>query len=153
MIEPGQKAPTFSLPDQAGTVHTLDQFSGGPLVVYFYPKDDTPGCTKEACSFRDNWQALVDAGISVVGISADSVESHAAFAGKFSLPFPLLSDPEMEVIKAYGAYGEKNMYGKKFEGILRTTFLIDSDGVVTRVFKRPKSAIHAEEVLTALGGA
>ncbi len=151
MIETGQKAPDFILPDQNGERHQLSTHYGNPIVVYFYPKDDTPGCTKEACSFRDNWDALKGAGVTVFGISADSVESHKSFAEKHSLPFPLLSDPEMAVIKEWGAFGMKNMYGKKFESILRYTFVIDENGVVKKVFKRPKNDIHAEEVLGALG--
>ena len=151
MIETGQKAPDFILPDQYGERHQLSKHYGKPIVVYFYPKDDSPGCTKEACSFRDNWDALKEAGVTVFGISADSVESHKSFAEKFQLPFSILSDPEMGVIKEWGAFGMKNMYGKKFESILRYTFVIDEAGVVKKVFKRPKNEIHAEEVLAALG--
>mgnify|MGYP002875576398 CR=1 FL=1 len=150
MIEAGQTAPDFALPDQHGAIHRLSDHRGSPAVVYFYPKDDTPGCTKEACSFRDNWQALQDAGIAVFGISADDVESHRSFADKHNLPFPILSDPEMNTIQAYGAWGMKNMYGKKFESILRYTFVIDGDGTVIKVFKRPRTEIHAEEVLVAV---
>lgn len=150
MVEVGQKAPEFSLPDQNGKIVSLSDFQGAPLAVYFYPRDNTPGCTREACSFRDNWDSLTREGIAVVGISGDSVESHAGFSKKLSLPFPILSDPDLKVIKAYGAYGEKNMYGKRIEGILRTTFVLDELGVVIKVYKRPKSAIHGEEVLLAL---
>ena len=150
MLETGQNAPDFELPDQHGSLHRLSDHRGGPVVVYFYPKDDTPGCTKEACSFRDNWDELKAAGVTVFGISADEVASHKAFAEKHSLPFPLLADPEMGTIQAYGAWGMKNMYGKKFESILRYTFVIDGEGTVTRVFKRPRTEIHAEEVLAAL---
>lgn len=151
MVETGQTAPDFELPDQHGRTHRLSDHRGAPVVVYFYPKDDTPGCTKEACSFRDNWDTLAARGITVFGISADDVASHRSFAEKHQLPFPILADPDMETIQAYGAWGIKNMYGKKFESILRYTFLIDADGVVTKVFKRPRTEIHAEEVLNALG--
>jgi peroxiredoxin Q/BCP len=150
MIEPGQQAPDFTLTDQHGAKHTLSGYRGDPVVVYFYPKDDTPGCTKEACSFRDNWDALRHANVTVFGISADDVASHAAFATKYNLPFPILADPTMDVIRAWGAWGTKNMYGKLSEGIMRYTYVLDAEGVVTKVFKRPKTDIHAEEVLAAL---
>ncbi len=151
MIEHGQQAPDFTLPDQKGEHHRLSDHRGKAVVVYFYPRDDTPGCTKEACSFRDHRQALYDAGVTVFGISGDSVESHRDFAEKHNLSFPILSDPTLETIKAYGAWGVKNLYGKKSEGILRYTFLIDRDGAVAKVFKRPKTDIHAREVLESLG--
>lgn len=150
MIEKGQKVPDFTLPNQDGDMVSLSDFRGKPVAVYFYPKDNTPGCTREACSFRDNWSSLEAAGVAVVGISGDPVEKHRAFSRKLGLPFPILSDPELKVIRAYEAYGAKNMYGKRIEGILRTTYVLDADGTVIKVFKRPKSAIHAEEVLVAL---
>lgn len=151
MIEAGQTAPDFELPDQDGMPVRLSGFRGRHVAVYFYPKDDTPGCTKEACSFRDNHAALTERGVVVLGISADDTASHRAFREKYELPFPLLADPAMEVIRAWGAYGEKNRYGKISEGILRYTFLIGPDGIVKRVFKRPKTDVHGEEILAAIG--
>lgn len=150
MIEVGQEAPDFRLQNQNGEEVQLHALRGKPVVVYFYPKDDTPGCTKEACSFRDNWAALQEQGITVLGVSADDVASHKAFASKHNLPFGLLADTDKAVMKAWGAYGMKNMYGKKVEGIFRYTYVLDADGVVTKLFKRPKTDIHAEEVLAAL---
>lgn len=150
MIQAGQTAPDFTLPNQDGTPVALSSHRGHPVVVYFYPADDTPGCTKEACSFRDNWDALSAAGVTVLGISADDPASHRAFVDKYALPFTLLADPAHTVINAYGVWGTKNMYGKEVEGLLRTTFLIDANGVVKHVFKRPKTEIHAQEVLAKL---
>jgi peroxiredoxin Q/BCP len=150
MIDVGQTAPDFTLPDQAGNPVSLKALRGKPVVVYFYPKDDTPGCTKEACSFRDNWQALTEQGVAVLGISPDTQASHAKFAGKYKLPFTLLADTEKAVANLYGTWGEKTLYGKKSMGILRTTFLIDEQGVVKHVWKKPKTEIHAEEVLGKL---
>ncbi|MDB5098667.1 MAG: Peroxiredoxin [Cyanobacteria bacterium RYN_339] len=147
MLEVGQPAPDFTLPDQAGNPVSLKALRGKPVVLYFYPKDDTPGCTKEACSFRDHWKTLEARGIAVLGISPDSQASHAKFAGKYSLPFTLLADTERAVANLYGTYGEKTLYGKKSMGILRTTFLIDAEGVVQHVWKKPKTDVHAEEVL------
>ena len=150
MIEVGQQAPDFSLPDQDGNTTTLSQFRGQKVVLYFYPKDNTPGCTKEACSFRDNLPAISQKGAVVLGVSADSTGSHQKFRSKFELPFTLLSDPDHTVIQAYGAWGTKKMYGKEYEGIMRYTFLIDENGVVTKVFTKVKTAQHAEEVLGEL---
>ena len=150
MIEVGQNAPEFTLPDQNGALVSLSQYRGNPVALYFYPKDNTPGCTREACSFRNNWSALEAEKFSVLGVSADPISAHLKFHAKLNLPFPLLSDPEMTVIRIYNAFGEKNMYGKRVSGILRTTFLIGADGTIIRIFKRPKSAIHAEEILVAL---
>ncbi len=150
MPSPGDRAPAFSGTDQNGATVRLEDFAGRPVALYVYPKDDTPGCTKQACNLRDNWTALQDAGVAVVGVSADDAASHERFAGKYDLPFPLLADPDREIIEAYGAWGEKNLYGKKSLGIKRTTFLIGPDGVVLHVFKRPKTAAHAEEILAKL---
>ncbi|TVR67549.1 MAG: thioredoxin-dependent thiol peroxidase [Spirochaetaceae bacterium] len=161
MIETGQKAPDFTLNDSEGRPVALSQYRGSTVVVYFYPKDDTPGCTKEACSFRDNWPAIVArgggaggeaaaGGIVVLGISADDEASHRAFAEKYDLPFTLLSDPETKVIRQWGAWGTKNMYGKVFEGILRYTYIVDGEGVVRKVFKKVKTDEHAREVLDAI---
>lgn len=140
-------APNFALPDQTGTVHRLGDFGGRWLVVYFYPKDDTPGCTAEACSFRDGYAELAERGIAVVGISKDSVKSHAKFAHKFHLNFPLLSDPEGQVIKAYGAWGRKKFMGREFEGILRQSFLISPGGQIVSHYPKVTPKDHAAEIL------
>lgn len=150
MLEEGSKAPAFTLADESGTSVSLSQFAGKKVVVYFYPKDDTPGCTTEACGFRDNYNAILAKGAVVIGISADSEKSHAKFKSKYELPFYLLADPEKTTIQAFGAWGEKKMYGKAYEGILRSTFVIDEKGVVTKVFPEVKPADHAQEVIAAL---
>ncbi|HEY9724436.1 MAG TPA: thioredoxin-dependent thiol peroxidase [Oscillatoriaceae cyanobacterium] len=152
MLEVGQIAPAFSLPANDGHTVSLADLRGKTVVLYFYPKDDTPGCTKEACSFRDRWSELQRDGIVVLGVSPDNLASHQKFAGKYQLPFPLLADPDHAVAEAYGAWGEKMMYGKTVVGIKRTTFLIDGEGVVRHVWKKPKTEIHADEVLAALKG-
>ncbi|MDD4087972.1 MAG: thioredoxin-dependent thiol peroxidase, partial [Bacteroidales bacterium] len=123
MLQKGDKAPDFTGNDQQGKVVSLDDFKGKKLVLYFYPKDDTPGCTKEACNLRDNYADLLDKGFALLGVSPDTEDSHQKFISKYELPFPLLSDPELKIIKAFGAWGEKNMYGRKYEGLLRTTFI------------------------------
>ena len=130
----GQSAPDFSLPDQHATVHSLSAERGTWVLLYFYPKDDTPGCTAEACGFRDQFETLRERGVVVFGISADSVESHRKFSEKFSLPFPLLSDSEKTVIDAYGAWGEKSFMGKKYSGILRISYLIDPNGMIAKAY-------------------
>lgn len=150
MIEIGQKAPPFSLLDAEGEAHRLDEFSGSWLVLYFYPRDSTPGCTTEACGFRDRHDEIRKAGAAVVGISADGGKAHAKFRDTYGLPFLLLSDPEKKVIESYGAWGEKKMYGKTILGILRSTFLIDGNGLVRKVFPKVSPAGHAEEILAAL---
>ena len=151
MLEPGTKAPAFEGETQDGNTVRLADFAGRKLALYFYPKDDTPGCTKQACNLRDNWEALQRAGVAVVGVSKDSVESHEKFADKYSLPFPLLSDPDREILQAYGTWGEKSLYGRIYMGIVRTTFLIDEEGVIVGVIKKPKVSGHAEEILQAFG--
>jgi peroxiredoxin Q/BCP len=150
MIEPGQAAPSFTLTAHTGEVVSLETLRGKNVVLYFYPKDDTPGCTKEACSFRDHWTTLQAQGVVVLGVSPDDVVSHQKFVAKYNLPFLLLADPEHAVAEAYGAWGSKSMYGKTVTGILRSTFLIGPDGIVKHVFKKPKTDIHAEEVLARL---
>jgi peroxiredoxin Q/BCP len=150
LIRPGNHAPDFTLASDEGQTVRLAALKGRPVVLYFYPKDDTPGCTKEACSFRDAWADVQDGGAAVFGVSPDSVTSHQRFRAKYRLPFPLLSDPDHAVAASYGAWGEKSMYGKKYEGILRTTFLIDGTGTVRRVFEKVKPEGHAEEVLAAI---
>jgi peroxiredoxin Q/BCP len=151
MIEAGARAPDFRLQDGEGKVHILSDFAGKMLVLYFYPRDDTPGCTKEACGFRDAHDRIRAAGAAVVGISADSIASHAKFRDKYGLPFVLLSDPSKETIAAYGAWGNKKMYGKTVQGIIRSTFIIGADGVVKKVFPKVSPEGHAEEILAALG--
>jgi len=149
-VEVGQKAPPFSLPDQDGKPVKLSDFKGKAVVLYFYPKDDTPGCTKEACSFRDEHSALKKGGAVVLGVSPDDSRSHARFAGKFQLPFPLLADTDHAVAEAYGAWGEKILYGRSFMGIVRSTFLIGRDGKVARVWPKVKVDGHVAEVREAL---
>jgi thioredoxin-dependent peroxiredoxin len=149
MIAVGNKAPPFELPAAAGPV-SLSDFGGGYLVLYFYPRDLTPGCTAEAIAFRDAGAELARRKARVVGVSRDSVASHERFAAKHGLDFPLLSDPAGDVIRAYGAWGEKVLYGKRSEGVLRTTVIIDPDGKVARVFEKVRVAGHAETVLAAL---
>ena len=150
MLEKGKKAPDFTIKNDEGRDISLKDFRGKKVVVYFYPKDNTPGCTKEACSFRDNYDAILAKGAVVLGISADSEKSHVNFKTKFGLPFFLLSDPEKEVIKAFGAWGKKKMMGKEYEGILRTTFVIDEQGMISHVFKKVDTARHGEEILEVL---
>ena len=147
---PGDPAPPFEGIDQNGQTVRLSDFAGRPVALYFYPKDDTPGCTKQACNLRDHTDDLRAAGVAVVGVSADSRDSHRAFADKYDLPFPLLADTDRTILDAYGAWGEKSFYGKKSMGIKRTTVLISPDGVVLHVFKRPKTDRHASEILAKL---
>ena len=149
MPEPGQPAPDFSGTTGEGQTISLQDFEGRWLLLYFYPRDNTPGCTKQACNLRDNFEQLQQEGIAVIGVSDDDAASHERFAEKYDLPFPLLADTERETMAAYGAYGEKNMYGRKSMGTKRTSFLIGPEGVVRKVFKRPKTGEHAEEVLSA----
>ena len=149
-IEAGQKAPAFTLEADDGTKVRLSELKGGPVVLYFYPKDDTPGCTREACAFRDQKAALKKLGAKVFGISPDDVESHVKFRDKYKLNFPLLADPGHKIAEKYGAWREKNMYGKKSMGIQRSTFLIDAAGKVAKVWKRVKVDGHDEKVLEAL---
>jgi peroxiredoxin Q/BCP len=137
----------FSLPDQNGKVHKLSSYKGNWVLLYFYPKDDTPGCTKEACGFRDSLNELKKHNVVVLGISADSVSSHQKFSQKYHLNFPLLSDEKKEVIKAYGAFGKKKFMGREFEGILRISFLINPQGEVVKKYDKVKPEIHAKEVL------
>jgi peroxiredoxin Q/BCP len=151
MLKPGDPAPDFALQSDSGDTIRLADLRGRKVVLYFYPKDDTPGCTKEACGFRDRHRAFEDADAVVLGVSPDDVESHQAFKDKFDLPFPLLADPDHAVAQAYGAWGTKKMYGKEYEGILRSTFLIDERGRIAKVFEKVKPEGHAEEILQALG--
>jgi len=150
MLTPGQKAPAFSLVSDSGEPVTLAGLKGKKVVLYFYPKDDTTGCTVEACEFRDNWSAVKKAGAVVLGVSPDAVASHVKFKKKFSLPFPLLADEGHAVAERYGVWGEKSMYGRKYFGINRTTFIIDEAGRILKVFERVKPKGHAAEVLEAV---
>ncbi len=152
MLEPGSKAPAFTLPSDGGGTVSLKDLKGKKVVLYFYPKDDTSGCTVEACEFKASWKAVQAAGATVLGVSPDSVTSHARFKTKYKLPFPLLSDPDHTVAEAYGAWGEKSMYGRKYLGILRSTVVIDETGRVLRRFEKVKPKGHAAEVLAALHG-
>jgi peroxiredoxin Q/BCP len=151
ILTPGRKAPAFTLPADDGATVSLRDFAGRPVVLYFYPKDDTSGCTVEACEFRDAWARVKRAGAVVLGVSPDPVASHGKFKAKYKLPFPLLADTDHAVAEAYGVWGEKSMYGRKYFGILRTTYLIHGDGRVARVFEKVKPKGHAAEVLEALG--
>lgn len=146
----GDKAPEFALPNEAGETVKLKDFKGRQVVLYFYPKDDTPGCTKEACSFRDALEPIKRTGAVVLGVSLDGKESHQKFIAKHQLTFPLLSDEDATVSKAYGVYKQKNMYGKKFWGIERSTFVIDPAGRVKAIFRKVKVDGHVDEVLAAL---
>lgn len=149
-IEANQPAPTFNLADETGAFHSLEDYRGKPVVLYFYPKDDTPGCTKEACSFRDGYASYQKAGVVIFGVSADSSKSHAKFKEKYSLPFSLLADEGHIVSELYGVWGKKKFMGREFYGILRTTFLIGPDGTILNVFPNVKPDGHADEVLEAL---
>jgi len=151
MVKEGKAAPKFTLPSSEGGEVSLEDLKGKTVVLYFYPKDDTPGCTREACAFRDAQAALKKKGAVVLGVSGDSLAAHERFKGKYKLNFPLLSDPDKAVAKKYGAWGEKVMYGKKVTGMIRSTFVIDKDGIVMKVFPRVRVDGHAEKVLDALG--
>jgi len=146
----GDKAPLFTLRAADGSPVTLRSLRGAPVVLYFYPKDDTPSCTTEACEFRDRWRAVRTAGATVLGVSPDSVASHARFAAKYRLPFPLLADPDHRVARAYGVWGEKQLFGHRYLGVIRTTFLIDAKGSIAHVFSPVRPKGHAAQVLAVL---
>ena len=150
MLKVGTKAPTFTLPDQNGTIHTLDQYKGKKVILYFYPKDNTPGCTKQACGFSERHPQFTEKGAVVIGISKDSVSSHKKFEEKYGLSFTLLSDPELEVIKAYDVWKEKKNYGKVSMGVVRTTYLIDEEGVIIKANDKVKAAEDPEKMLGEL---
>ena len=153
-IQEGKAAPAFTLQDAMGNDVSLSSFAGKNVVVYFYPKDDTPGCTKEACGFRDGWSDLKKLGVVVLGVSADSPASHKKFAAKYKLPFTLLSDPDRRVMERYGAWGEKVLYGKKVTGVIRSTVWIGPDGKVKKHWARVReAATHPDAVIAALSGA
>lgn len=147
----GDKAPYFKGVDQDGNDVSLDDFAGKKLVLYFYPKDDTPGCTKEACSLRDNHNALKVKGFEILGVSPDTSARHKKFIDKYDLPFPLLADTDKTVLNAYGAWGEKKFMGRIVTGVLRSTFLIDENGVISHIFRKVTTKIHGEEILEKVG--
>lgn len=142
----GDPAPDFSAPDQDGNMVSLDQFSGKKLVLYFYPKDNTPGCTAEACDLRDNYERFMKEGYEILGVSADSQKSHQNFIKKYDLPFPLLSDVDKKVLEAYGAWGEKKMYGKTYMGVLRKTFVISEKGTIENIIEKVETKQHSKQI-------
>jgi thioredoxin-dependent peroxiredoxin len=150
MLEVGDTAPDFTLPDQDGAEVTLSALAGTPVLVYFYPKDDTSGCTTQACGIRDQWAEFEQAGAVVLGISPDPVDSHARFAAKHDLPHRLLADPDRLAIEAYGAWGTKSMYGREYEGVLRSSVLVAADGRVAAVWPKVQPKKHADQVLAAI---
>ncbi|MGI6161780.1 MAG: thioredoxin-dependent thiol peroxidase [Christensenellales bacterium] len=152
MIKQGDKAPDFTLPDKDGKMVSLSDFKGQKVVVYFYPKDSTPGCTKQACAFRDSYGAFRTAGVNVIGISKDSVASHLKFAEAHGLPFTILADPGMEAINAYGVLKEKKMFGRTVMGVVRTTFVIDEEGMVIKVFEKANPDTNAYDILDFIDG-
>ena len=149
-LKVGDTAPDFELPDQMGKMHKLSDYQGQKILVYFYPKDNTPGCTVEACQLRDSFPRFSGVNTQVLGISTDSVESHQKFAQKHELPFTLLSDVNKEVVKSYNVYKPKKIFGKEFLGTMRTSFLIDKNGKIAKIYEKVKPALHAEEVLRGL---
>ncbi len=153
MITIGTRAPDFSLEDDGGNRVSLSDFAGKTVVLYFYPKDDTPGCTTEACAFRDAYDEILSLGAVVIGVSPDPVARHARFRERHGLPFRLLADPEREAIGAYGAWGEKKMYGKAYEGVIRSTYVIGPDGLVVGAFPKVSPKDHAAQIIALLRGA
>ncbi len=149
-LQSGIPAPDFELLDDAGVLRRLSDFRGRPVVLYFYPKDDTPGCTTEACAFRDDYSAYEQAGVTILGVSPDTVKAHAKFKAKYDLPFPLLADVEHKVCELYQVWALKKFMGREYMGVLRTTFLLDADGRIVKVFEDVKPAGHSAEVLSAL---
>jgi len=146
-LETGAAAPSFTGPDQDGNEVSLANFKGQKVVLYFYPEDDTPTCTVQACNLRDNYSLLKSKGYQVIGISPNSVGSHLKFKQKFSLPFLLIADPGHTIIEKYGVWGEKNLYGRKYMGLHRTTFVIDEQGIIPKILRKPRSKVHTEEIL------
>jgi peroxiredoxin Q/BCP len=156
ILKEGDKAPAFTGKDQDGRRIALADYKGKKVVLYFYPQDDTPTCTVEACNLRDNYSLLTKEGFTVIGVSPDDEKSHKKFETKFSLPFPLVADPDHKIIDKYGVWGEKQLYGRKYLGLHRTTFLIDEKGVIRKIFLKPRSRQHAEDITkawAAIGGA
>lgn len=152
LLTPGTPAPAIEANDQNGNPFSLEDLRGDKVVLYFYPKDDTPGCTKEACNLRDNYSDLLAKGIKVVGVSIDGEKSHQKFIDKYSLPFPLVADTDKKVVEAYKVWGEKNMYGRKYMGTHRVTYVIDEEGTISHVFKKVKTADHTAQILAELEG-
>lgn len=150
MLEIGIKAPAFELPDQNGTIHTLEEYRGKKVILYFYPRDNTPGCTKQACGFGELYPQFLEKGAVVIGISKDSVASHKKFEEKYSLPFTLLSDKELTAIQAYDVWQEKKNYGKVSMGVVRTTYLIDEEGIIVRAIGKVKAADNPQQMLGEL---
>ena len=150
LLTEGDKAPDFTAVDQTGKTVKLSDLKGKKVIVYFYPKDDTPGCTAEACNLRDNYDELIQKGFEVIGISPDNENSHKKFREKYNLPFHLLADTEKKILKAYGAWGEKKMYGKSYEGVLRTTYVINEKGMIEKVIAKVNTKDHAKQILTEL---
>ena len=150
MLEAGSRAPDFSLPDQNGVIHTLEEYRGKKLILYFYPKDNTSGCTKQACGFAERYPLFLEKGAVVVGVSKDSVKSHKNFEEKYSLPFTILSDPQLSAITAYDVWKEKKNYGKTYMGIVRTTYLIDEEGIIIRANDKVKAADDPEKMLSEI---
>ncbi len=151
MLEIGTAAPAFSLPDQNNQMHTLEEYRGKKVILYFYPKDNTSGCTKQACGFGELYPQFTEKGAVVIGVSKDSVASHKKFEEKYELPFTLLSDPELTAIQAYDVWKEKTMYGKKTMGVVRTTYLIDENGIIEKAFGKVKAAENPAQMLELLG--
>ena len=149
-LKVGDKPPAFNLKNTEGKTVKLSDFKGKKVVLYFYPKDDTPGCTKEACGFRDDYSVLQQRGIEVIGVSADGQAAHQKFTAKYALPFTLLSDTDHTVMEKYGAWGEKNMYGKIVQGVLRSTFVIDEQGKIAHIFRKVKTDTHSQDVLKVI---
>ena len=150
-ISAGLPAPDFAAIDDAGILRHLRDFRGGPVILYFYPADDTPGCTKEACNFRDDYSDYQKAGVTILGVSPDTVKSHVKFKTKYKLPFPLLADEDHKICDTYGVWGPKKMMGREYEGVHRTTFLINKQGIVAHVFENVRPSEHSAEVLKELG--
>lgn len=150
MLETGTKAPDFSLPDQDGVMHSLSRYRGKKVILYFYPRDNTPGCTKQACGFRDLYPQFTEKGAVVLGVSKDSVASHKKFQEKYQLSFPILSDTELQFIQAYDVWKEKKLYGKVSMGVVRTTYLIDENGIISKAFGKVKAAQNPEQMLEEL---
>ena len=151
MLEVGTKAPDFTLPDQNGNMHSLSEYRGKKVILYFYPKDNTAGCTKQACGFAERYPRIMEKGAVVLGISKDSVASHKKFEEKYGLPFTLLADPELVAIQAYDVWQEKKNYGKTYMGVVRTTYLIDENGKIVKAFDKVKAADNPEQMLGELG--
>jgi len=146
-LKAGSRAPSFEGIDQDGNTIKLTDFAGKKVILYFYPKDNTSGCTAEACNLRDNYDSLLNQGFSIIGVSPDSEKSHKGFAGKYSLPFPLIADTSKKIMNDYGVWGEKKMYGRSYMGVIRTTFIIDAEGIIEKIIEKVNTAGHTEQIL------